>query len=153
WMSRSLARAGLQLGQVMTGALANRLDAMEERLNTGPIAKSSGAAQNRMRELLTHDRAMVAVQEHVVRGDRGAQKELVAPPKRGSSSSAAQGRMRDLLRQDRQMLAGQHEDDDEFLREAHAPEVAPKSSRELPKGVISQLSSLQPSAAAAPEPE
>lgn len=127
WMTRSLARAGVHLGQAVTGALTERLDALEEKLNSTAIPKSGGAAQNRMRDLLNQDRALLAVRDGAARklrdeepeqSDADLTKVVRDANKRASSRGAAQGRMRELLQRDRAMLAGQddHDDwDDDFV--------------------------------------
>jgi hypothetical protein len=95
---RSLTRAGLQLGQlshVVSGALGNLQGSASPR----------GAAQNRMRALLSQDRALLS---HRACGQAALEDELEAPvvPVKGSQTrTAAQNRMRELLNQDRAMLA------------------------------------------------
>lgn len=132
WMTRSLARASVHLGQAVTGALSERLDALEEKLNSAAIPKSGGAAQNRMRDLLNQDRALLAVRDGAARkvrhedDDEPEQPEAsVVVPKRASSRGAAQGRMRELLQRDREMLAGNDDWDDDVAppkKEAKAPQ-------------------------------
>ena len=117
WVTRSLARAGVHLGQAVTGALSERLDALEEKLNSAAIPRSGGAAHGRMRDLLNQDRALLAVRDGAARKVRDEEPEPPEPsavlPKRASSRGAAQGRMRELLQRDRAMLAGQDDQDDE----------------------------------------
>ena len=130
WVGRSLARAGVHLGQAVTGALASSLDALEERLNAGP--KSSGAAQGRMRDLLNQDRALLAVQEPAARVDRSGEDEPEAPrlsarsPVRGGA--AAHGRMRELLQRDRVMLSRDDDDDDELAELKRAAGLIPTTA-------------------------
>lgn len=97
---KSLTRAGVQLGYAVTGALTSSLEALEERLESGPA--SGGTAQDRMRELLSRDRAAL----HTRRGRPAAP---AGPDEYGfagkPSGGTARGRMRELLSQDRAMLA------------------------------------------------
>jgi hypothetical protein len=128
WVARSLARAGVHLGQAVTGVVSERLEALEERLNSSAIPKSGGAAHGRMRDLLNQDRALLAVRDGAARKVRDQEEEeeeqrepSVVQPKRASSRGAAQGRMRELLQRDRAMLAGNDDWDDDVV--APAPPV------------------------------
>ena len=123
---RSLTRAGLQLGQlshVVSGALST--------LQGG--ASSRGAAQNRMRALLSQDRALLshrACGQALLELDDEADEALEAAElavQGRKSRGAAQNRMRELLNQDRALLAlrearrreepGAEPDDDDFAAE------------------------------------
>ena len=95
---RSLTRAGQQLGplsQVVSGALSNLQG-----------ASPRGAAQNRMRALLSQDRALLS---HRAFGpaslESGANLPELPAVVGGPSRGAAQNRMRELLDQDRALLA------------------------------------------------
>jgi hypothetical protein len=140
WVTRSLARAGVQLGQAVTGVLSERLDALEDRLNSAAIPKSGGAAHGRMRDLLNQDRALLAVRDGAARKLREEDEEQREPsvvqPKRASGRGAAQGRMRELLQRDRAMLAGNDDWDDDLV--APAPVQKAKQEAKAPQPMAAE---------------